>query len=233
MIRIAVYDDDFISMSRLEKALDFYAVNRNTELDVTWFVKEKILSKLRQYADNFHIAFVSIKAKNNYKFCELLYRYNRECRICYYSVTDGGAIDLTNPIWFMDNEPIELNQKISGKLDNMFHSFRQFGSLLMFDTRQLLYIVPIEDVFYLQSDLKYVNIVRKSGENINIYKKLDEVEKSLSSIFLRIHKSYIVNSCFIKELDKVNREIILKNGERLPISNSRYNSVVEFLNHIC
>ncbi len=233
MIRIAVYDNDLTSMSRLEKAFDYYVVNRNTEFDVIWFVKEEVLSKLKQYADNFHIAFVSMNAKNNYKFCELLYRYNRECRICYYSACDGRTIDLTNPVWFLDNEPIELNQKISNKLDNMFHSFRQFGSLLIFDTRQLLYIVPVEDVLYLQSELKYVNIVRKSSEIINIYKKLDEVEKNLSSVFLRIHKSYIVNSSFIKGVDKVNRTVVLKNNERLPISNSRYNSVIEYLNHIC
>lgn len=45
-----------------------------------------------------------------------------------------------------------------------------------------------------------------------------EIESSLSSTFLRTHKSYIVNKTYIEKIDKTNRLAVLINGEDLPIS---------------
>ena len=115
------------------------------------------------------------------------------------------------------------------KLEQVFNGFKYFGNLLIFDTRQRLYLIPIEDILYFQSDLKYVNIICKEAENISVYKKLDEVEAALSDVFLRIHKSYIVNKTFIRKIDKVNHNVILRNGEELPVSNVRYAKVLEEL----
>ncbi len=56
-----------------------------------------------------------------------------------------------------------------------------------------------------------------------------EIESSLSSTFLRTHKSYIVNKTYIEKIDKTNRLAVLINGEDLPISNSQYSKVLEDL----
>ncbi len=55
------------------------------------------------------------------------------------------------------------------------------------------------------------------------------IESSLSSTFLRTHKSYIVNKTYIEKIDKTNRLAVLINGEDLPISNSQYSKVLEDL----
>lgn len=231
MIRIAVYDDEQSSILRLDAAFEYYAVNRNTEYDVSWFVGSEGLKRIEKYACDFHIALVSVGSKGSGDFCIKLNEKNPDCRICYYNACDRSSADISNPLWFMDGDSSEIryNQATAEKIDQLFNGFRYFGNLLMFDTRQLLYIIPVEEVVYFQSDLKYVNIICQSKDSISIYKKLDEVEASLSKVFLRIHKSYIVNRTYIKRVDKTNRIVVLENGEELPISNSQYVKVMEEL----
>jgi len=231
MIRIAVFDDDKANIEKLNAFFDFYVVNRNTEYGVFWFIGTEGLQRIEKYASNFHMAFVSFQASGSQEFCEQLYKMNPNCRICYYNANKSFLLDISNPLWFLDESDECQKEKIivADKIDRLFYGFKHFGNLLIFETRQLLHIVPVEDVVYFQSDLKYVNIVCQDGSQISIYKKLDEVENMLSNIFLRIHKSYIVNKLCIEKVDKAGRVVILKNGEELPISNSKYTGVLEEL----
>lgn len=228
MIHIGVYDDDNDSMKKLNSAFDFYVVNRNTEYDVTWFVGKQGLQKVEKYASKLHMALVSVNSKEKLDFCERLFKCNPHCRICYYNTMSISCIDITNPLWFLEEASFALieKQNIAYKIDSLFNGFKYWCNLLIFNTRQMLYIIPVEEVAYFQSDLKYVNIKCCNGDNISIYKKLDDVEISLSDMFLRIHNSYIANRTYIKKIDKVNRITVLKNGENLPISNSHYMKVL-------
>lgn len=231
MIRIAVYDEDEASMRKLDSAFDFYAVNRNTEYDVSWFIGNQGLMKIEKYAPKIHIALVSIDSHDKMDFCEKLSKSNSNCRICYYSTKNASHTDISNPLWFFDEDSFALKEKkdFAYKLDNLFNGLKYFGNMLIFNTRQLLHIIPVEEVVYFQSDLKYVNILCCDGGNISIYKKLDDVEVSLSNVFLRVHKSYIVNRIYIEKIDKAKRVVILQSGEELPISNSQYAKVLEEL----
>lgn len=231
MIHIAVYDDNPTSIERLDAAFEYYTINRNTGYDVNLFVGNEGLKHIEKYASKTHIALVSVGSNGCHEFCLKLYNENPDCRICYYNASGENSIDISNPMWFMDKEVSVCSnkQKTAEMIDQLFNGFKYFGNLLIFDTRQLLYIIPIEEIVYFQSDLKYVNIICRNGENICVYKKLDVVEKALSTVFLRIHKSYIVNKTCIDKIDKANRIVILKNGEELPISNSQYAKVLDDL----
>ena len=231
MINIAIYDDDIISIKRLDAALDCYTVQRNTEYDVNLFIGNEGLSHIEKYAKNIHIALVSICSKSCRDFCIKLNNENPNCRICYYNVSGNASINIANPMWFMGKDiPVFSDkQRTTDMIEQLFNGLKYFGNLLMFDTRQLLYIIPTEEIVYFQSDLKYVNIFCKNGESISVYKKLDIVESALSNVFLRVHKSYIVNKTFIDKIDKANRTVVLHGGEVLPISTSQYTKVLDEL----
>ena len=231
MIRIAIYDDNVTSIKKLDAALDYYTVNRNTEYDVSLFVGNDGLKHIEKYACGIHVALVSICSSECQDFCLKLNAANPNCRICYYNVIGEDSISISNPLWFAKGDIPECSdkQKTSEIIDHIFDGLKYFGNLLMFDTRQLLYIIPIEEVVYFQSDLKYVNIACRNGEKISVYKKLDVIENSLSIVFLRIHKSYIVNKMYIDKIDKTSRLIVLTDGTELPISNSQYTRVLDDL----
>lgn len=93
--------------------------------------------------------------------------------------------------------------------------------------------VPIHDINYIESLQKrtwfYVN-----GEQFKTTTTLKELQTRLPNIFIRIHRSYIINIHYIKKITRdlsSNFLVVLKNGTELPISQSYINhlrTVLEF-----
>lgn len=93
--------------------------------------------------------------------------------------------------------------------------------------------VPIHEINYIESLQKrtwfYVN-----GEQFKTTTTLKELQTRLPNIFIRIHRSYIINIYFIKKITRdlsSNFLVVLKNGTELPISQSYINNlrtVLEF-----
>lgn len=78
--------------------------------------------------------------------------------------------------------------------------------------------VPIEDIRYLEADGNYLKINTKKG-NFRFRNTMYAVENALAeSGFVRIHKGYMVNQAAVRILGK--EEIVLNNGERIPIGKS-------------
>lgn len=63
-------------------------------------------------------------------------------------------------------------------------------------------LVDYEDICYLKAEAKYVNICLSNGIVHLTDKSLQELESKLSSDFIRIHRSYIVNKRYVSEIEK-------------------------------
>lgn len=90
--------------------------------------------------------------------------------------------------------------------------------------------INLNDVNYIESHLRTV-IMHCGKIKRTIYKKLNEIENILPEKFIRCHQSYIVN------MEKVNilttNKFILKSGDKVPVSQSRYKDTKEkFLNYL-
>ncbi len=63
-----------------------------------------------------------------------------------------------------------------------------------------------------------------------ISKTLKEIETSLDpDIFIRVHKSYVVNLEFIKRFHTKDHIIVLKDGTEIPVSQRRKPNVIKQL----
>lgn len=87
--------------------------------------------------------------------------------------------------------------------------------------------VPINEIAYIESLQKrtwfYVN-----SEQYKTTITLKELQTRLPGIFIRIHRSYIINIHFIKKIKRdlsSNFLVILKGGTELPISQSYINNL--------
>ena len=87
--------------------------------------------------------------------------------------------------------------------------------------------VPVNEIFYIESLQKrtwfYVN-----GEQYKTTITLKELQTRLPSIYVRIHRSYIINIHFIRKIKRdlsSNFLVVLKNGTELPISQSYINNL--------
>lgn len=89
----------------------------------------------------------------------------------------------------------------------------------------------VDDIYYVEAELKNVHIHQHIGEFI-VHMPFSKVEELLSSEhFLKIHRSYLVNCKHVAEIG--NSELTLKNGSTLPVSKYRINEVLNsYLSYI-
>ena len=87
--------------------------------------------------------------------------------------------------------------------------------------KQGIYTIPYTKIYYVESDKRKLNIYGEEGLVKTINLKISDFLKYEHGVyFLQCHKSYAVNLMHISQLEKY--EIVLENGMKLPISQSRY-----------
>ena len=88
------------------------------------------------------------------------------------------------------------------------------GSLVHIQADRKTYRVSTDEIIYIEGMREYAGYHLNTGEKILELVALKNLETSLSSSFLRIHKSYIVNTKFIKSFDLISVEL---KDRKLPI----------------
>jgi len=99
--------------------------------------------------------------------------------------------------------------------------------LIKMDNR--IHIIPVEDIQWFEADGYNIKIFSQA-ETFKLRKTMKEIEQKLDpKIFLRIHRSYIINMEYIKEMQewfKGDYLVILKSGKKLTISKNYYRKVI-------
>lgn len=99
-------------------------------------------------------------------------------------------------------------------------------------TGSKIHVIHTNEIIYLEADDDYVRIHTKEGEYLK-EKTMKYFKSHLDpKTFIRIHRSYMVNTNFIQRLDYYNKEnysAVLKNNDTLKVSNSGYKLLKEAL----
>lgn len=93
--------------------------------------------------------------------------------------------------------------------------------------------IEAKDICYLQADNNSTDIHLYNGEMITAFKTLKHFEGVLSSPFVRIHNSYIVNIDYVSRIHTGNAVCYIKNTTaKLPFSKSYKENVDSIINSI-
>lgn len=87
--------------------------------------------------------------------------------------------------------------------------------------------IPIDQISHFES-LQKRTWFYKDGEQYKTSVTLKELQTRLPDIFVRIHRSYIINICFIKKISRdltSNFVVLLNDGTELPVSQSYINNL--------
>ncbi len=75
--------------------------------------------------------------------------------------------------------------------------------------------ILLEEILYVESLSDYVKIATTLGTPVITKEKISGLEQKLASPFIRIHRSFIINS---DKVDSFSSEAVVINGNELPIS---------------
>lgn len=107
-----------------------------------------------------------------------------------------------------------------------------FMKRILIKTDSRIHIIPVEDILWFEADGYNIKIFTQA-ESFKLRKTMKEIEEKLDpETFVRIHRSYIINMDYIKEIQewfKGDYLVILKNGKKLTISKNYYRKVISRL----
>lgn len=128
------------------------------------------------------------------------------------------------PFWFVRKSRLKVEiGSIIKELCKCFDEKKEEQILIEKDGR----IIPIKvcEILYIESFGKE-QVIHKLNSKYTVFLKMGEIEKKLQTKgFIRVHRSYLVNCHYIKELG--NEDAILINGDKIPISRYRKKEIRE------
>lgn len=88
-----------------------------------------------------------------------------------------------------------------------------------------------EDIIYLEADINYTKIYLENGKTLTLSYTLKKVKQDHldPNVFVRIHRSYVINRLRHFDIKRNNNAIVLelKNGVKVPVSR-RYQKIIRF-----
>ncbi|GBD89460.1 transcriptional regulatory protein YehT [bacterium BMS3Abin04] len=115
---------------------------------------------------------------------------------------------------------------------NELYKKEEFLNRIVVKANHKIHIIPTDQIRYIEAQDDYVMIYSELGKYLK-QKTLKSLADQLdNNQFIRIHRSYIINLNFLKQLElfgKGSYKVITKEGAKLPVSKSGYAKLKEVL----
>ena len=123
--------------------------------------------------------------------------------------------------------------KIETLLNNLAQNDRNKEKFIL-NTSDNIYILEFQDILRCQSDNNYTIFYTSENEKIIMSKTLKEYESILPpEIFIRIHRSHIININYVSRISKKDSAyIILKDKTEVPVSPKKKDQLLKLLKSI-
>lgn len=126
-------------------------------------------------------------------------------------------------------KPLDSNLLRRALLRMQNDHFVQPDTTLCFKSYGDYKFIDSDEVMYLKADNNTTDFIMSNGSIVGAFKSLKYFEDSLPPNFVRIHKSYIVNTNFISRIHFGKSRCVIKNSNNfIPFSKS-YRTNVEFI----
>lgn len=217
MLRIAICDDEIDARDTLRIQLEKILIEDAEEIVYEFSSGTNAASWLANHPGEIDLLFLDVEMKglNGMETAEKIRTFDTGLVIVFvtgYSdyVFDGyrvGALDyLMKPV--AEEKLRQLIGRVRAK------SAQEEPHTFTLKSRDGTWRFRLSDILYFYSDRRQVFLVTAKGQ-YPFYARLDEIEKQLSSDFVRIHQRYLVHPA---NVDYLGRESVSIHGQQLPCS---------------
>lgn len=187
-----------------------------------------LLYELKEVGD-FDLILLDIElgVDNGIETAEIIRKQNPYCYIIFVSGYKQyyKAAFRVQPYQFLD-KPIDQSE-VEEVIDSVSNLIIDNNHVFSFEYKWKQYRILLNDILYFISDHRMVVLQTKDGATYEFYGKLNEVEeqiKQMSSVFLRVHKSYLINMNHIKIFQ--SEDVVMQDDALFPISIRRRKDVM-------
>lgn len=210
MLKIGIYCKDRVQKKEIKKSLKEYFDALQMEAEITTLrTKVTVLNDITESFTDYKIILLCDEDKVSY------FKKNVVNHFKDYSNMTVGCLSL----------PLSMD-KIEEIIFNEDYHFCPRGVYKLI-TNKTIRAIPYDDI----------NFLRWNGNKTIIYLKDYETEEEKKSIkkmkvelpekyFVESIKGYIINLYNVKKIDKVNHQLVMHSGHRIPISSRKYKSFV-------
>ncbi len=146
--------------------------------------------------------------------------------VIYMKPSIGAESLMLKPLTKQQIEEV-LEEAISTYADRFYHSDEK--KVFVVENKGERKLIDYNSIFFFESRDKRV-FVNTGAEEYGFYDTLDQLEQQLSEVFIRCHRSFLVNKEKISDVYLSQNRILLKSDFEIPLSRTYKPSLKEFMN---
>lgn len=226
MIRVAVCDDVREVVIQLKDYLLEYQELKGQRLDIKSFYNaEDLFDYLKKNDCDLILLDIELVKMNGVELGRLIRNElnDHSTQIVYISAKNSYDRQLfdVQPLNFLP-KPIDKN-KLFKSIDLTAFLMKGKERVFVFENKPRIYRIKLNDILYFESSDHYYKVVTMSG-TYEFKSTLSEIMEQISdSRLIQVHRSYIIN--YDNSVQTKYEEVIMSNGERIPISRDRRKAV--------
>ena len=223
MYRVVICDDEATSLQINQILTEQVLEEAGIEYEIATFDDmREMTAALSDEKAEYDVLLCDILAvgMNGSEAAKELSRLGEQLPIIFISSTAEFALEgySVNALRYLQ-KPIDIEKLREALMEA--HQNSEDGEALKFQVADRFYKIPFSDIDYLESCGRDTDIVTKD-ERISVHMKFSDMEKKLpADMFLRCHRSYIINLAQAKDLARYR--FLTKKGVEIPVSQLQYN----------
>lgn len=230
MYHIIICDKDSSFMEQFYRQLKQMTQNLFIECSIIQCTEAEQVKEILLESKPVDLIFLGVELEKSQGF--ELGKYIREylldfhMQIVYVSEKVEYAMQLfeTVPFDFL-LKPI-FEEKLQSTIERFLKVRQKEIRLFQFKKGKAIKVISYDKIMYFQSASPKLLVCTMNGTT-EFYGKLDDIEEQLPEYFIRIHKSYIVNTCFV--IGTCYNSVTLSDKQSLPISRSCKMHIQDYL----
>ena len=226
LIKIAICDDDSMELKTISSMLNLSLTQKLPELQVQTFCSGFSLLDAMEHGAHFDIVILDIimPGENGITIAKEIRKENTEIEIIFLTSSSEYAVEsyevkANNYLL----KPLQ-EEKLFSALENCLGSIKQkqTSSFVIRSGAHKYTRIIYSKLIYGEAMRKSIHLYLSNHTDISAVMTFSDLVKLLDPhpAFMRPHRSYIVNMHYIENITRT--EILLMNGDRIPIPKKRY-----------
>ncbi|MCL2840824.1 MAG: LytTR family DNA-binding domain-containing protein [Defluviitaleaceae bacterium] len=222
MFSIGICDDEAIEVKFLTKLIHEWAETQDIIVYITSYANAEAFLMSSNVIPDILLLDIQMGKMDGMALAKHIRQSNAHVQFIFITgftdyMSQGYEVDALHYLI----KPIKEEQ-LFAMLTKAVERLSKEDDFLLVQTREDNMRLRHKDIFYIEAFAHYILIVLEN-KTIETRAKISEIENLLNDGFVRCHRSYIVGLRHINRIGKT--EIILDNGQSIPLSRRLYNEV--------